>query len=279
MRLLPLLLITLLPACATQVPRTAMAPVSEVRTTRDLADIAPALAESAQRTLLVLDIDDTLLTSRGFFGSDAWYEWQKSLPPGDPGKVPCLFDVIALNYEAAEQRPTQPDGPALVGALRTDTLMLTARNPLYRGGTLRTLRDAGFATPAPLDNGEQGRSWDFRSTPAAAPVRVVYDQGIFMTSGQDKGLALLDLLQRLDLARRYQRVVLVDDGRKNIDKMQAALRARGIDYLGLHYTRVDKSVDAADAQAGRAGWQAWKQLLGEVYPQRLQDLQAGRCAY
>ena len=118
MRLSPLLLVVLLTACAGQATRPSATRESEVRASRDLADIAPALAESgSRRTLLVLDIDDTLLTSDGFFGSDKWYEWQKTLPAGDPGKVPCLFDVISLNYETGGQRPTQPDGPALVNAL------------------------------------------------------------------------------------------------------------------------------------------------------------------
>ena len=278
MRLSPLLLVVLLAACATQAPRPAAVAQSEIRASRDLADIVPALAEGAgRRTLLVLDIDDTLLTSDGFFGSDKWYEWQKSLAPGDPGKVPCLFDVISLNYETGNQRATQDNGPAVVNPLAVDKLMLTSRNPLYRGGTLRTLRDAGYALPAPLAGQAEGRSWDFRKTADAAPVRVVYDQGVFMTTGQDKGLVLLDLLRRLDT--RYDRVVLVDDGRKNIDNMQAALRTAGIDYLGLHYQRVDKTVSDTDAQAGRQGWQAWQRLLGEVYPQRLQRLQQGQCSY
>jgi hypothetical protein len=278
MRLLSLLLIALLPACAAHAPRSAVAPVSEVRTTRDLADIGPALAESKRRTLLVLDIDDTLLTATGFFGSDRWYEWQaKTLKDGDPDKVPCLFDVISLNYEAAEQQPTQPDGPALVDALKVDTLMLTSRNPLYRGGTLRTLRDAGYALPAPLGDSPDGLSWEFRKAPGARVSRVVYDEGIFMTTGQDKGLVLLDLLRRL--GRSYERVVLVDDGEVNITNMQAALRDAGIDYLGLHYTRVDKTVRPQDVAAGRTGWQAWTRLLGQLYPQRLQNLTAGKCAY
>ena len=277
MRLSPLLLVVLLSACAGQAVRPSATPESEVRASRDLADIAPALAESTKRTLLVLDIDDTLLTSDGFFGSDKWYEWQKTLPAGDPGKVPCLFDVISLNYETGGQRATQPDGPALVNAVQVDKLLLTSRNPLYRGGTLRTLRDAGYALPAPLAGQADGSSWDFRKAPDAAPVRITYDQGVFMTTGQDKGLALLALLQRLHT--RYDRVVLVDDGKKNIDNMQNALRKAGVDYLGLHYLRVDKSIAAADAQAGRAGWQAWQRLLGEVYPQRLQALQQGQCDY
>ena len=277
MRLSPLLLVVLLSACAVQAVRPSATPESEVRASHDLADIAPALAESTKRTLLVLDIDDTLLTSDGFFGSDKWYEWQKTLPASDPGKVPCLFDVISLNYETGGQRATQPDGPALVNAVQVDKLLLTSRNPLYRGGTLRTLRDAGYALPAPLAGQADGSSWDFRKAPDAAPVRITYDQGVFMTTGQDKGLALLALLQRLHT--RYDRVVLVDDGKKNIDNMQNALRKAGVDYLGLHYLRVDKSIAAADAQAGRAGWQAWQRLLSEVYPQRLQALQQGQCDY
>lgn len=276
-RLLPLTLVVLLSACASHAPRPDAPVLSEVRKIDDLARVAPALAEHGKRTLLVLDIDDTLLTSAGFFGSDSWYEWQKTLPASDPGKVSCLFDVISLNYEAGNQQATQADGPALVNGLAIDKLMLTSRNPLYRGGTLRTLRDAGYALPTPLGDSPEGRSWDFRKTAASKSVRVVYDQGVFMTTGQDKGLVLLDLLRRLNL--RYQRVVLVDDGEKNITNMQAALRDAGIDYLGLHYTRVDKTVDDADIRAGRAGWQAWRQLLADAYPKRLAEFDAGKCAY
>ena len=276
-RLTTLLLAALLTACSAAPVRTPGPAASEVRQTADLAAIAPALAESPKRTLLVLDIDDTLLTSAGFFGSDAWYEWQKTLAADDPGKVPCLFDVISLNYKVGSQRPTQPDGPALVNALGVDRSLLTSRNPLYRGGTLRTLRDAGYALPAALGESADGRSWDFRKTPDARPARVVYDQGLFMTTGQDKGLVLLDLLRRLGL--HYERVVLVDDGERNIANMQAAMRDAGIDYLGLHYTRVDKAVDADAASAGRAGWQAWRQFLAGSYPQRLQALERGTCSY
>lgn len=277
-RLMPIAFVVLLAACAGQGVRPSAGVESQVRTSRDLADIAPALAQAAgRRTLLVLDIDDTLLTSAGFFGSDKWYEWQKTLPAGDPGKVPCLFDVIALNYEVGSQQATQADGPALVNDLRVDTLLLTSRNPLYRGGTLRTLRDAGYALPRPLAGQAEGRSWDFRKTAEAPAVRVVYDQGVFMTSGQDKGLVLLDLLRRV--GQRYDRVVLVDDGRRNIDNMQAALRKAGIGYLGLHYTRVDKTISAADADTGRAGWNAWRQLLQTTYPQRLQAFENGKCSY
>ncbi len=269
--LLTFALVALLSACSTQALRPD-AVRSDVRDITDLAEIAPALAESRARTLLVLDIDDTLLTSDAFFGSDAWYAWQKTLAADDPGKVPCLFDVIALNYEAGTQHPTQPDGPTRINALPVDKLLLTSRGANYRGGTLRTLHENGYALPAMLGGRSDGLIWDFRKSSDSRPVRVVYDQGLFMTTGQDKGRTLLELLGRLRL--HYDRVLLVDDGQANIDAMRAALRSAGIDYLGLHYTRVDKTPDPA---AGRAGWQHWRTLLEANYPQRLQEMEQGKC--
>lgn len=276
-----LLVLALLTACAsTPVAHapTPHAPESLVTDIKDLASVATTLAENGtRRTLLVLDIDDTLLTSRGFFGSDRWYEWQKHLQANDPAKVPCLFDVISLNYEAGTQQLTQPDGPSLINALPGDKLMLTSRNPLYRGGTLRTLHDAGYALPTPLAGQLEGRSWRWRKAPGARESDVGYAQGIFMTSGQDKGLVLLDLLGRLAL--HYDRVVLVDDGDANIRNMQSALRDAGIDYHGLHYTRVKRPVSDTEAKAALQGWQAWQALLSTTYPERLEAFNSGHCAY
>ena len=281
-----LLLLALLTACASTPVAHAPAPLgsaehapeSQVTDIKDLAYVTTTLADNGtRRTLLVLDIDDTLLTSQGFFGSDRWYEWQKHLAATDPAKVPCLFDVISLNYEAGTQQLTQPDGPALINALPGDKLMLTSRNPLYRGGTLRTLNDAGYTLPTPLAGQAEGRSWRWRKAPDARESDVSYAQGIFMTSGQDKGLVLLDLLDRLKL--HYDRVILVDDGDANIRNMQAALRNAGIDYHGLHYTRVKGPVSDSEATAGLQGWQAWQTLLSRTYPERLNAFNAGHCAY
>ena len=273
-RLLPFALALLLAACTGTGVRSN-APVSDVRDIRDLSAVAPALAESRERTLLVLDIDDTLLTSDGFYGSDTWYEWQSKLPANDPDKVPCIYSLIALNYEAGTQSPTQPDGPDLINAIHADKLLLTSRSAFYRGGTLRTLASAHYALPAMLGGLTEGRSWDFRKSPEANPTRVVYDQGLFMTTGQDKGKVLLDLFRELRI--HYERVILVDDGQQNIDNMRAALRGAGIDYLGLHYVHVDKSINPERIAAARAGWQHWRTLLETAYPHRLQAMEQGKC--
>jgi hypothetical protein len=271
----------LLVGCASQqvgssTPGTAS--TADVVTTRDLVDVLKILSEPYNgRTLLALDIDDTLLTSPTFFGSDAWYEWQKTLAPQSPGYVPCRFDVVAMNYEAGTQVPTQADAVAAINSIPLDKIIITSRSPMYRGGTIRELQKAGYELPAPLQPGLAGAIYEYRPDPNRPGVSLSYHQGVLMVAGQNKGLALVDLMRHMQIA--FDRVVLVDDGEKNISEMRDAMAAAGIEYRGVRYNRIEKNVDAAREQQGIEGWKAWQQLLATTYPERLARLQASECGY
>jgi hypothetical protein len=276
----------LLAGCASQQPVSkpgTAATASDVVATSDLVDVLKILSEPYKgRTLLVLDIDDTLLSSRTFFGSDAWYEWQKTLSPQSPGYVPCKLDVVAMNYEAGIQIPTQDDAVAAINAIPLDKIILTARSPMYRGGTIRELKRAGYELPAPLQPAFAGAIYEYQADPKQPGVTVSYHQGVFMVAGQNKGLLLIDLMKHLQVT--YDRVVLVDDAEKNITAMRDALASTRIAYRGVQYTRVKeelrkKMTEAQRQQEGIAGWQAWQQLLATLYPERLERLKAGQCAY
>ena len=271
----------LLVGCTSQqvVPsRPGAAQTSDVVTTRDLVDVLKVLSEPYNgRTLLVLDIDNTLLTSPTFFGSDAWYEWQKTLSPQSPGYVPCKFDVVAMNFEAGTQVPTQADAVAAINAIPLDKIMVTARSPIYRGGTIRELKKAGYELPASLQPGLAGAIYEYRPDPNQPGATISYHQGVLMVAGQNKGLALVDLMKHMQIT--YDRVVLVDDGEKNINDMRDAMAAEAIEYRGVRYNRIDKTVDAARERQGIEGWKAWQQLLAAIYPERLARLQAGECGY
>jgi hypothetical protein len=269
----------LLVGCASQQvvsSKPGTASTANLVTTRDLVDVLKVLSEPyAGRTLLVLDLDDTLLTSPTFFGSDAWYEWQKTLSPQSPGYVPCKFDVVAMNYETGTQVPTQADGPAAINAIPIDKIIVTSRSPMYRSGTIRELKKAGYDLPAPLQPGLAGAIYDYQPDTNQPAVALSYHQGVLMVAGQNKGRALLDLLKHLQLT--YERVVLVDDGQKNLDDTREAMAAAGIEYRGVYYTRIEKSVDATRQQQGIEGWQAWQQLLATIYPDRLARIRTNQC--
>lgn len=291
MKTLPLLLaLALLGGCATPTARQSQPPpvaaadaspaapaVAEIRTIQSLREIEAPLRELAGRggpVLLVLDIDDTLLTSDTFFGSDRWYEWQRSLKPPHPALVRCRFDFIALNYEAGTQRETEPGAAKFINGIRLPKLLLTARGADYRGATERELRLAGYTLPVQLAPRFEG--WRYPNHPGTdKPVAAVsYANGIAMLTGRDKGEALLDLLERS--GRRYAAIALVDDGLANIESLRHALGSRGIDYYGFHYVAIEKRhgpdgallVSAEEEQQAIRAVRAWTELLGEVYPNR-----------
>lgn len=273
------LVVVLLAGCASHQLKPGKTPTPpQTAAIQDLADLLKILSEPYPgRTLLALDVDDTLLTSKTFFGSDAWYEWQRTLPAQSPGYVPCKYDVVAMNYEVGTQVPTQDDAAAIVNAIPLDKIIITGRSPAARSGTIRELQMAGYQLPGPLQPGLAGAIYRYQPDPNAPDVTVSYDDGIFMVAGQNKGLLLLDLLRQLQVA--YDRIVLVDDGKKNIDDMRDALAAAGIAYSGVQYTRIKKDVDAQRAQEGVDGWKAWQQLLTSVYPERAERMKSGACAY
>jgi hypothetical protein len=283
------LLILALTACVTTPPppAAAVAPAeSIIAASDDLQDLRDVLAENGERsTLLVLDIDDTLLTSTTFFGSDNWVRWQRGLAKDDKQRVPCLWDVLALAHEAGTQAATQDSAPALVNGIGIDKLILTARSPGARAATVRELEHAGYRMPDPLDGKEGGLIHDWRPDLSSPRVTISYHDGLFMVAGLDKGVMLLDLLKRLDLMQRYQRVVLVDDDMDNINAMQAALRTTPMGYHGIHYTRIaklpepGKPLDRKLQRQGGDAWKAWRALLKGTAPERLTRLDAGTCAY
>ena len=253
--------------------------VSEVVPSKNLSDVKNYLAPEFGRTLVVFDIDDTLLTSETFFGGDHWYQWQRTLDSKDPNYVPCKFDVNAINYETETFKKTEVNGDDTVNALAADKLFLTARGPYSRGPTLRELKNAGYALPLPLGGDPSGLIYRWQAKADAAEVAVSYADGVFMVSGQNKGTLLLDLLAKLKLD--YDQVILIDDGAGNIDAMRDALKAAGINYHGLHYTRIEKKQPPGQdliAEAN-AAWQGLQNYLAQTFPRRLEQLRQNQCFY
>jgi hypothetical protein len=259
---------------------------STLRCTSTIRSVAADLDRlDPATTLLVLDIDDTLLTSDTLFGSDSWYEWETALADGTPGKPQCEYDMIALHYEASTQSAVEgKPGVDLVNGLTVAKLLLTSRNPYYRGGTERELLRAGYQLPGNFLAETYGTSWMEASS--KGPVPVVYSNGILMTTGRDKGKMLLKLFTRLgELGhpQKFSDIVLVDDGYKNINAMHNALHAEiagaRYNFHGYLYKGVSKQRDPKKLKATRSALQKWQQLIHKVYRRRSDrwNMQPAQC--
>jgi hypothetical protein len=266
-----LVALLVLGACARTKPDAAFERIT------DLARVPSVVASAPAPALLVLDIDDTLLsttklgTTRAFFGSDRWYRWQKALPPGDAHKVPgdCLYDVIDIDADVVPLEAVQPDAAATIASIPADRLILTARSPAQRAGTERALAAAHYPEGKPLPTREG----------SAAPGAPAYAHGILMTKGAPKGPALVALLAAS--TGGYRSVVMVDDDSKNLESVRDALAGSGVVFEGLRYAGIkDEPVPpptAGDIRGADEAWLAWRGWIANARPDEAARILGGHC--
>lgn len=296
-RLAVCLVVLWLTGCVSQEVRAPTGPQNDFAHINDMDEVPAVLSQLRGRVLLVLDIDDTLLTTpyltpsapdekhRKFFGSDRWYVWQsnKTTPPAPSDKVPCLFDVLEWNAQVATQAPTEDDAAEDINALKVDKLILTSRNPTTRAATERELKHAGYTAVPNLKPSKvpavelyQGKNgW------------MTYANGVMMTNGSGKGDALVQLFRRHGLTKRYATVVLLDDTVKNLNSVKEELEKElpKMRFEGRNYARIKelsgpvRTGDEADAEVpqARKDWVAWLAMMDGVYPERMARIRANKC--
>lgn len=248
---------------------TAPPPASQMLETDDLAVVtADALALSeripSDDILVVFDIDNTLLAMEQDLGSDQWYEWQKAEQARDPCSEWLVGDRLAVQgalYFASAMRPTQPDAADQVRQLQDrgfKVIALTSRGPDFRLQTFRELRRNGISFwPGAI---EPRRGWAEDFVPEGGTRASRYEDGVFLTAGQHKGVMLAALLNRTRMS--YPRVIIMaDDKEENLQALMETFQALGSSVRAWRYAGEDDEVAAFDAEASHQTWQAIRPSL------------------
>ena len=277
----------------------AAASASEIAAIDDFRDVAAAAIDyaddfGAERVLLVLDIDNTLLAMNQPLGSDQWFEWQRYLLDHEPRSKDLvansfggLLEVQGLLFNLGHMHPPQRDLPAIISRLQRRgiyTLVLTSRGPEYRVATERELRHNGYdfassALPArhvpngpylpyDLDDLEADglREQEASAFDLSEPKLITYDGGIMMTAGQPKGAMLLSILYHADV--EIDAIVYADDHIRHVAYVFAAVAGRGIDVTAFHYTREEarvKRFQYGDKEDVGRRWRKLSRTLEEVF--------------
>lgn len=233
------------------------------------------------KILLVFDIDNTLLTSGTRIGGDIWYQWQTGklpLKPDSSQKVPCLYEnAISMLYELSPMQLTESQLPAMLKQWQQKhtAFALTSRAPDTLFPTLRELKRNGidFSSSAlrkkedalpPFEKGKLKRSW-------------LYSQGIFFSSGQDKGVILDFMLDKME--NKYDAIVFVDDGQANINamtKMFSTEKWFSTDFTVIHYTKIESDlikqqgavITLAQTDIMSTDWKMLSGSLASIFPDR-----------
>ncbi len=258
---------------------------------------------SPSEILVVFDNDNTLLQMDGDLGSDQWFQWQTNLlETTDSARVASDFSgllrVQGLLFTLGTMSP--PGGKAQVEIARAirqtfPTIVLTARGCTYEPGKSSSFRDATFrelkrngyefessALEPKAGFGGTFAPYDAQSIQKLGltdaekkqmkvtdkPPHTCYSNGIFMTSGQHKGLMLRTLLLKTSNLNRFKAIVAVDDKEKYCAQFEEALANRAEVHC-VRYGAADSRVsafEAGDKKAATQGWQTLKKAISESLP-------------
>ena len=267
------------PALARGDSGTISAPVA-VHETADLGDAFRAAnnARSAAprgRVLLILDIDNTLLTMPQYLGGDGWFNHHAAMiAAGSDPDFRDMGELIAAQtmlFGIGSMRATEQGIPAMLteaARQKIDLFLLSARGPDLYDATRRELDRSGLRIEAPYacsfflctDDGIYGDSEIRAALTAIGEVpqpssyrKILIRDGVMLVAGQDKGV-MLKLLMGAIGGQDYAHVVVADDGRKNIDALAAS--GNPVPMTLFHYRRIDPSVTAGEEKAARVRFQA-----------------------
>lgn len=229
--------------------------------------------------LIVLDIDNTILTSSTDLGSDIWYHWQRgklNIKPTDEQKVKCLFeDAIGLLYELNTMELTDSIVPNLIRNWQEkgiSVFALTSRSPKYRAATERELNRKGidFTKTAPRPDGENLPIYRYY-----LKNEMSYMQGIMMTSGMNKGEMLQHILQKT--GNHFESIIFVDDSEKNVYNMKQQFKNSDVDMSIFYYTKIIEDRKIANGgivltedqvEKMDADWKKLNAILKAIFPSR-----------
>ena len=211
-------------------------------TIRECASIGQVRPLVTPETLVVFDIDDTLLHTTQMFGSSIWFEESYNLQK-TPESIQLLIELseaaqVATGVVAME--PKTADEIQLLQKSGACVMAMTSRSSNIRETTARQLRllaiDFTRASPTSV-------LFTLQHIPSSSFV-----DGVLFTSGGHKGQALKEFLRQIQ--RMPAKIIYLNDRRGPLEEAASSLSSV-TEYIGLRYQPADmlrKKYDPAIAE-------------------------------
>jgi hypothetical protein len=202
-------------------------------------------------TLVILDIDDTLLLPTQTLGTDAWFLYRIEQHKKEGMKHKDAFEKALAEWQAirhitkikiVEEGTDQlinemQEGKVVVMGLTTQGLALATR-------TIQQLASLNIdlSKTAPC----QEEHYFINK------LGVLYRQGILFTAGTPKGEALVKLFSKIDF--HPKQIVFVNDKETHLRDVEEVAKREGIEFIGLRYSYCDARIAAFDPQIAEMQW-------------------------
>ncbi|CRX38870.1 DUF2608 domain-containing protein [Estrella lausannensis] len=190
-------------------------------------------------TLILFDIDNTLIEPVQELGTDQWFEHRLTeykalgLPAGE-AKEKTVSEYVAI-HSITKVKPVEKVTPSLIAQLQQEGYIcmgLTARGLSLATRTVEQLKSVGIELTQTAPSKEEFYFTNHHG--------VLYRAGILFASGTHKGNALVKLLRHLHYCP--DKIVFIDDKLNQLKDVEHTLENEGIAFVGLRYGFLDEKV-------------------------------------
>ncbi len=211
--------------------------------------LAAILPEVTCNTLVLIDLDETLITSSLLLGTPACWQYFKDY--ANQKKIPIdqnLIFPLPIIHQICQRVPIQvieKEAAAFITSLQQKGITVWGLTARYYSAPW----DPKFA----LLTQQQLNTWgiDFNKSPLVAPSLSTnqnfptnYANGIIFTNHQLKGPILIDFLKKINFYPK--KVIVIDDQENQLHSIAEALKKEGISFTGFHYTRLTSAYQNFD---------------------------------
>lgn len=232
-------------------------------TVTEKAKMAKALAGVDQSTVVIFDIDSTILRTNQTLGSDLWfhYNFDRLAAEGvDEKKAEGeLLSQWILLQKITGVKPVEDSTPKLIKDMQDKNIKvmaLTARPLELVDTTISQLKSIGV---------------DLSRNPPSRKNFVVghglkaerYYNGILFCGGlkKDKGTILNEFFEKIKFEPTT--VVFVDDRRNNVESVDKALATKGLDCRCIRYSAVDPMIKSFNQEIAEVQMEFFGKLLSD----------------
>ncbi len=209
---------------------------------RECSSIQEVVSEIQPGSLVIFDLDNTLMRPCQTLGSDEWTQYYVSkLVDTGKGEAEALEEAIGLLhavYAVTKVQPMEETTAAVISSLQHQNIPIvavTSRSSRVASITIRQLASIGInlSLTAPSQ----------AYFPLVDTKEAVFDNGIVFTTGKSKKSALLALFKQLSWMPK--RIVFLDDKEQHVQDV-CSLEQQGIECVGLRYGRADEYIKKLD---------------------------------
>ncbi|MBS0623973.1 MAG: DUF2608 domain-containing protein [Verrucomicrobia bacterium] len=210
-------------------------------------------------TLIILDIDNTLLEPIQELGTDQWFvhrrDWyeQQGYTSGES------LEMALAEWEAVQNitkvMAVERSTPGIVTQLQQKYIVMgmSTRGLALATRTVYQLKDIGINLAS--------ASLTAEDVPLLNPQAILFRKGILFTSGTHKGRALLKLFEQLHYTAK--RIIFVNDKATHLREVEVACEESHIPFIGLRYGFLDEKVKAFRSDIARVQFENFKMILSD----------------